>query len=127
FGPAPPVGSPPGPAVIFTESIAGGSPSNCAAATTVGDAHMTTLSGLLYDFQATGDFELLQTKSGFDVQARQVSGAPTWPDASVNSAIATRVGKVAVAVCLAPQRVFVDGKPLALRDKLVLLPDGTQI
>src|SRR5262249_13064993 len=40
FGPAPPVGSPPGPAVIFSESIAGGSPSNCAAATTIGDAHL---------------------------------------------------------------------------------------
>ena len=85
-------------------------PSNCAAATSVGDTHLTTLSGLLYDFQATGDFELLESKSGFVVQNRQVSGAPTWPNASVNSAIAAQVGKTKVAVCLAPQRVVVERK-----------------
>ena len=66
----------------------------------LGDTHLTTLSGLLYDFQASGDFELLQTSSGFTVQNRQVSGAPTWPSASVNSAVATRMGKAQVAVCL---------------------------
>ena len=68
FGPTAPAGSQPGPALIFTASIAGGSPSNCAAATAVGDTHLTTLSGLLYDFQATGDFELLETKAGFVVR-----------------------------------------------------------
>jgi hypothetical protein len=129
FGPLPPpVGSQPGPAVIWNESTAGGAPSACAAGTTVGDAHLTTLSGLLYDFQATGDFELLQSKSGFVVQARQVSGAPTWPNASVNMAIATRVGKTQVAVCLAPQRLFANGQALALSQGNVrLLADGTQI
>jgi hypothetical protein len=128
FGPSAPVGSQPGPAVIFTESTAGGAPANCAASTSVGDTHLTTLSGLLYDFQATGDFELLETKSGFVVQNRQVSGAPTWPNAAVNSAIATQVGKSRVAVCLAPQRVVVDGRVLPLRrGKVKLLADGTQI
>jgi hypothetical protein len=128
FGPAAPVGSAPGPALIFAESIAGGSPANCAASTAVGDTHLTTLSGLLYDFQATGDFALLETKSGFVVQNRQVSGAPVWPNASVNSAVATRVGKSAVAVCLSPQRLMINGKPLALpQGKHELLPDGTQI
>jgi hypothetical protein len=129
FGPLPPpVASQPGPAVIFNESTAGGAPSACAAATTVGDAHLTTLSGLLYDFQATGDFDLLQSKSGFVVQARQVSGAPTWPNASVNSAIATQLGKTKVAVCLAPQRVVVDGKALPLSEGQVkLFADGTQV
>jgi hypothetical protein len=114
--------------LIFSESIAGGSPSNCAAATAVGDTHLTTLSGLLYDFQATGDFELLETKAGFVVQSRQISGAPTWPDASVNSAIATQMGKTRVAVCLTPQRLIVDGKPLPMRSGGArLFPDGTQI
>jgi hypothetical protein len=128
FGPSAPVGSQPGPALIFTESTAGGAPANCAASTSVGDTHLTTLSGLLYDFQATGDFELLETKSGFVVQNRQVSGAPNWPNASVNSAIAAQLGKTKVAVCLAPQRVVVDGKPLPLRQGQVeLLTDGTQI
>ena len=129
FGPLPPpVASQPGPAVIWNESTAGGAPSACAAATTVGDAHLTTLSGMLYDFQATGDFELLESKSGFVVQARQVSGAPTWPNASVNTAVATQVGKTKVAVCLAPQRVFANGHALALsQGNVKLLPDGTQI
>ncbi len=127
FGPSAPVGTQPGPAVIFSESTAGGL-ANCAAATTVGDTHLTTLSGLLYDFQATGDFELLRTKLGFVVQARQVSGAPTWPNAAVNSAIATRVGKTTAAVCLSPQRLVVDGHELPLQDGGVkLLADGTQV
>ncbi len=114
--------------MIFAESTAGGAPANCAASTSVGDTHLTTLSGLLYDFQATGDFELLETKSGFVVQNRQVSGAPTWPNAAVNSAIAALLGKTKVAVCLAPQKVVVDGKVLPLRQGQVeRLGDGTQI
>lgn len=128
FGPTAPAASQPGPAIIFRESIAGGSPSNCAASTAVGDTHLTTLSGLLYDFQASGDFELLQTSSGFTVQNRQVSGAPNWPSASVNSAVATRMGKAQVAVCLKPQALFVDTKRVVLRqDKTLVLADGTQI
>ena len=127
FG-SPPTASQPGPAIIFTESIAGGSPSNCAASVAVGDTHLTTLNGLMYDFQASGDFELLQTASGFLVQNRQVSGAPNWPNASVNSAVATIVGKSQVAVCLEPQRVVVDGKPMRMRQgRARLLADGTQI
>jgi hypothetical protein len=129
FGPLPPpVASQPGPAVIWNESTAGGAPSACAAATTVGDTHLTTLSGLLYDFQATGDFELLESKSGFVVQARQVSGAPTWPNASVNTAIATQLGQTKVAVCLAPERVVANGQALPVsQGHVTLLPDGTQV
>jgi hypothetical protein len=127
FGPTAPAASQPGPAIIFDESIAGGSPSNCAASTAVGDTHLTTLSGLLYDFQASGDFELLQTSSGFTVQNRQVSGAPNWPSASVNSAVAARMGKTEVAVCLYPQALFVDGKFRVPQDEALVLADGTQI
>ncbi len=128
FGPTAPAGSQPGPALIFAESIAGGSPSNCAASTAVGDTHLTTLSGLLYDFQAAGDFELLETKSGFVVQNRQISGAPNWPNATINSAVATQIGKTKVAVCLRPQRVVVNGKPISMRNGGArLFPDGTQI
>lgn len=127
FGPSAPVASQPGPAVIFNQ-VTGGGLANCAAATTVGDTHLTTLSGLLYDFQATGDFELLRTKPGFVVQARQVSGAPNWPDAAVNSAIAARLGRTTVAVCLSPQRVMIDGREASLQEGGVqLLPDGTQV
>lgn len=128
FGPSAPAASPPGPALIFRASIAGGSPSNCAASTAVGDTHLTTISGLLYDFQATGDFDLLKTSSGFTVQNRQVSGKPNWPNAAVNSAVATRMGKTEVAVCLEPKALFVDGKLVSVPgEKAFVAADGTQI
>lgn len=133
FGPTAPAATAPGPAVIFTESIAGGVASNCAAATTVGDTHLATFNGLFYDFQASGDFVLAQVDSDFVVQTRQVSGAPTWPDASVNNAVATRMGKTQVAICLAPAgrepaRLNVNGKPTDLGDgKLLSLPDGVVV
>jgi hypothetical protein len=124
FGPNAPARSQPGPALLFTESSAGGSSSNCAAATSVGDTHLTTFGGLLYDFQATGDFLLAETED-FLVQTRQVSGAPTWPDASVNKAVAVRTGKSRVTICTAPTRVEVDGKPAKLLEgRSLKLPDG---
>jgi len=133
LGPNAPAPTPPGPALIFTESSAGGSV-GCAAATTVGDTHLTTFDGLFYDFQATGDFVLAQVDPDFVVQTRQVSGAPTWPDASVNSGVATRMGKMRVAVCLAPAgsdaraRLAVDGNPTDLADeKSLSLPDGVYV
>src|SRR5262249_51445790 len=100
FGPSAPAPSQPGPAVLFTESSAGGSSSNCAAAVSVGDTHLFTFNGSFYDFQASGDFVLAEVDPDFVVQTRQVSGAPTWPDASVNHAVATRIGKTRVAICL---------------------------
>ncbi len=128
FGPTAPGGSPPGPAVIFQESTAGGAPSNCAAATTVGDTHLATFGGLFYDFQASGDFVLAQADPDFVVQTRQVSGAPTWPDATVNHAVATRMGKTQVAVCLAPARLNVGGENIELGDgKSFSTPDGVDI
>jgi len=127
FGPSAPVGTQPGPAVIFSEATTGGL-ANCAAATTVGDTHMTTLSGLYYDFQATGDFDLIRTSTGFVVQARQVSGAPTWPNAAVNSAIGVQVGRTRAAVCLAPTRLVVDGHETPLAEGAIKqLPDGTEV
>jgi hypothetical protein len=133
FGPTAPGTSPPGPAVIFRESTAGGL-SGCAAATSVGDTHLATFGGLFYDFQATGDFVLAEVSPDFVVQTRQVSGAPTWPNASVNKAVATRMGKTQVAVCLAPAGneksagLHVDGKATTLEDgKSISLPDGVDI
>jgi len=134
FGPTAPAATGPGPAVIFTESSAGGATSNCAAATTVGDTHLATFNGLFYDFQATGDFILAQVDRDFVVQTRQVSGAPTWPNASVNSAVATQMGNTKVALCLAPPgdelsaRLNVDGTPTDLGDgKYISTPDGVAI
>jgi hypothetical protein len=115
FGLPAPFPTPLGPAVIVRE-FTGGGQANCAAATTVGDTHLATFGGLFYDFQASGDFVLAQVDPDFVVQARQVSGAPTWPNASVNSAVATRMGKTKVAICLAPTRLNVDGKNTELGD-----------
>ncbi|HEY1896501.1 MAG TPA: VWD domain-containing protein [Terracidiphilus sp.] len=114
FGPTAPTASAPGPALLFTESSAGGAPSDCAAATGVGDTHLKTFGGLFYDFQASGDFVLAQADQDFVVETRQVSGAPTWPNATVNHAVATRMGKTQVAVCLAPARLNVDGENIEL-------------
>jgi hypothetical protein len=133
FGPTAPGASAPGPAVIFRESTAGGA-SGCAAATSVGDTHLATFGGLFYDFQASGDFVLAEVAPDFVVQTRQMSGAPTWPNAAVNKAVATRMGKTKVAVCLAsagnetPGGLQVDGKATALDDgKSISLPDGVDV
>ena len=131
FPPSPPASNNPGPAVIFTENSAGGASSNCAAATTVGDTHLDTFLGLLYDFQASGDFVVAQTDQDFVVEARQVSGAPTWPNAAVNDAIATQMGRDTVAVCTDPfegPRLFVNGGLIQLGDGHVFsTPDGVDI
>jgi hypothetical protein len=128
FGLPAPAVAPPGPALFSTQSSAGGAPSNCAASATVGDTHLTTFNGLLYDFQASGDFVLAQVDPDFVVQARQVSGAPSWPNASVNHAIATRMGKTEVAVCLGQAALNIDGKPTELGDgKALSVPDGVDI
>lgn len=89
-----------GPAVFVTETSTGSGVANCVNATTIGDTHLTTFKGLMYDFQASGDFVLAQVDSDFVVQTRQVSGAPTWPNATVNSAVATRMGKSTISICL---------------------------
>jgi hypothetical protein len=121
FGPAAPAAATPGPAITFEESLAGGATSNCAAASTIGDTHLRTFNGLLYDFQAAGDFTLADTGKDFSVQTRQVSGAPTWPNATVNKAVAARFGSTQVAVCLAPDDkrsggIYVDGKLTEVSD-----------
>lgn len=109
FGPGTPGVPPAGPALGFTESTAGGAVANCAAAQSIGDTHLTTVKGLLYDFQASGDFVVAEVPD-FAVHARQVSGAPTWPSAAVNHDVGARFGKRTVAVCMGG-RAFVDGKP----------------
>ena len=107
----------PAPALVFSESnpAPAGAPADCTAAVSLGDTHLTTFRGLLYDFQATGDFLLAETGPDFIVQTRQVSGAPTWPNAAVNRAVAVLAGKNRVAICL-PERVMVDGRAARIPD-----------
>jgi hypothetical protein len=93
----------------------------------VGDTHLTTFGGMLYDFQASGDFVLAQVNPDFVVQARQVSGAPTWPNATLNQAVATQMGKTKVAISVGPKFV-IDGKPTKLGDgKSLYTSDGVTV
>jgi hypothetical protein len=112
------------PAIEFTESNVLGSLAACVTAAGIGDTHLTTFGGLLYDFQAAGDFILTQTED-FTVENRQKSGAPTWPNATVNKAVATQMGKTRVAVCTEPSRIFVDGRERQIGEgQIVSLPGG---
>ena len=123
----------PAPAIEFTESNNPGGAPACAAAAGIGDTHLRTFSGLFYDFQAAGDFTLAEVGRDFSVQTRQVSGAPTWPNATVNKAVAARFGSTKVAVCLpsgsnGAQEVHVDGKLTMVEDgKTLELPGGVRI
>src|SRR5271169_3257470 len=129
FGPTAPAVTPGAvPAVLFEESSAGGASSACAAAVRVGDTHLATIAGTHYDFQASGNFLLAEVGPDFIVHTRQQSGAPTWPNATVNKAVSTRLGKTSVAVCAAPTRLIVDGRARNLVDgKSLSLPDGVRV
>jgi hypothetical protein len=132
--PAQPPGEP--PFILFSESYAvpSGSPANCAPGNGVsfGETHLTTFNGLLYDFQATGDFLLMDTGPEFFVQTRQLSAAPKgFPNAAYNSAVAVQAGKNRVAICSTnvDRPVAVDGRPVAIADggQLALSGGGTVI
>ena len=125
FGPSAPMPSQPGPALIFNQH-SGGSVANCAAAVTVGDVHAHTVAGLYYDFQGVGDYTLAEVGPDFEVQARHISGAPTWPNTSINQAIGARLGKSRVAVCAGPSLV-VDGEKVELKDEPLVLPTGVNV
>ena len=116
------------PAIESLQNAAGGVPS-CASAHGDGDTHLMTFQNLFYDFQAQGDYVLTSTSSGFLVENRQVSGAPSWPDAAVNQAIAAQVGTSDVAVCATGSTpLYVNGQPTALSHGCQLtLPGGASV
>lgn len=117
------------PSIVFSESNSG-SPMlpGCAVADSMGDTHLKTFSAWMYDFQASGDFLLLKDGSDFVVQARQASGAPAWPNASVNKAVAVLMDKTRVAIYIEPTRLFIDGQANDLADgKTLELPRGVQV
>jgi len=120
-------GTLPSPGIVSTQSNILGTPQSCQTANGRGDTHLTTFSNLFYDFQAVGDFLLAETGPDFIVQARQISGKPLWPNASINQALATRMGATEVAVCL-PDRLEVDRAPFSLASgESVTRPDGVFI
>lgn len=122
-----PVGTLPSPGIVSTQSNILGTQQSCQTAGGWGDTHLTTFSNLLYDFQAEGDFLLAETGPDFIVQARQIFSKPKWPNASINQALATRMGATEVAVCL-PDQLEVDRAlfPLAVGQS-VMRPDGVFI
>lgn len=112
---------------------------SCATASGLGDTHLHTFTptaappnapatNLSYDFQAEGDFILALTKSGFQVQNRQVSGGEQWPGTAINKAIGATIGHLVVVFDLetGTPRVTVDGAPISLNhgEKRVLGSDG---
>jgi hypothetical protein len=100
------------PSIRSQQSLPAGSPASCASAVGEGDTHLQTFGGTYYDFQAEGNFTLAQTPT-MTVQTQQISGAPTWPNAAVNAAVATQMGADTVAVC-DPGSLIVDGATTSL-------------
>lgn len=119
---APAVGTASDPTILARETSSPGFAS-CGAAAGLGDTHLMTFRDLLYDFQASGDFELATTGPGFSVQTRQVSDGPAFPNAAVNEAIATQVGKSDVAVCLERSTSGTSTR-LVINKKVVKLASG---
>lgn len=116
------------PSIVFTQSNNAPTPASCDNADSIGDTHLKTFAGLFYDFQASGDFVLAQDGPDFVVQARQASGAPTWPNAAINKAVAVKMGKTRVALYIEPTRLVIDGQSSDLGDgKDLLLPTGVQV
>jgi hypothetical protein len=117
----------PAPGIVFDQrNVAPFTAASCSTAAATGDPHLHTFRDLLYDFQGIGDYLLAQRGPNFVVQTRQVSGAPSWPDAAVNKAVATRMGKTTVALCQGPPRLEIDGKAAFLEDgKQIDLPDAS--
>lgn len=92
-----------------------------------GDPHLTTFSGLMYDFQASGDFVLAQRDPDFLVQARQVP-LGTNPDVAINNAVAARIADIEIAICLGDTPLIVEGQPVDLADRQMLfLPNGATV
>ncbi|MDX8499659.1 hypothetical protein RFM99_14655 [Mesorhizobium sp. VK4C] len=111
-----------------------------------GDPHITTVDGIHYDFQASGEFIAARAADGFEVQVRQTA-IPTssFPGqnphtglatcVSINSAVAARVGKHRVtwqpslvgSANPSGMELRIDGVPTPLIDDGVALSGGGRV
>ena len=100
--------------------------SNCTNSN--GDPHMLTVSKNRYDFQAAGEFTLLNSADGsLDIQARQEPVGKGY--ASINTAIAAKVGSHRVGVYMTQNglEAHLDGSPLDLTAEPKDLGGGARI
>ncbi|WP_433537304.1 VWD domain-containing protein [Micromonospora sp. CA-249363] len=92
-----------------------------------GDPHLVTFDRVAYDFQAVGEFTLVAATGGdpLEIQVRQ-SPMTGSRSASVNSAVAFRVGvhRVALTLTDGATRVHVDGTPVAAPPERTALAGG---
>lgn len=117
----------PAPALVINEAQQGRVPVACDVAEVVGDTHQYTFAGTFYDFQATGDFVEARAGSTFEVQTRKASGAPNWPNTSVDKSVGVRMGNTRLAVC-GGTRLVVNGADTSLASgQSLLLPTGVKI
>ena len=78
--------------------------------TSWGDPHQITFDGLKYDFQTVGEYMLVESPDGqFEVQTRQEPYGNSR-SASVNTAIAVRMGVNAASLYVSPQRLVINGE-----------------
>ncbi len=118
------------PSLVFTETNAGNpATAPCSSAISLGDTHIHPFNGRTeYDFQAYGDFILVETGPDFIVHTRQVPGPPDYPGTSTNSAVAVLMGHTRIAVYLQPARLVVNGKTTEIANGGTLeLPGGVQV
>ena len=105
----------------------------------VGDPHLRTVEGVLYDFQAAGEFTYLKGQS-FELQVRQVGVStqrPVGPDAytgltscvSVNGAAALKLGKVRLTYQPGPNgmELRINGERTSLPALGVQLPPSGRV
>jgi hypothetical protein len=116
------------PALVFTETNDPNITKIPSCAFTAGEPHLSTFDGQLYDFQALGDFLLVEAAPDFVVQTRQQRVNWPIPNVTANKAVATKMGGTRVAVCLGPTRLEVEGAQVDLADgRSLSLPNGVSV
>ncbi len=102
---------------IFNDDGTPPAPPPGVEADVFGDPHIVTLDGLGYDFQAVGEFTLIEGSDPSDPFEIQVRTAPTPGSdlVSVNTAMATVVDGHRVSIdAFAPEKLLVDGVPTTI-------------